>query len=252
MGQQQRSAVNEPRCGRPNVISGSSRANAVLSHDTKNFVCGLIISSADLFALHLFPLRSMQSDSTRRRDVFGIRPGLLAKDFPPQIICASIGWLGNGGRVPVDAAFLSWPRHTSVHLNILHTDVRSPLILAVQPGPDSTVLSAQPSHLLSITPQTNWTVTPLSGPRLHFSSHPSLPKTLFLLHCDIFDSPLPRICAAFPGSTPSSLFGRPSLPFARAASFLGIKSHPALMSARTSHLRSGCKAPPSTRATTLN
>lgn len=81
--------------------------------------------------------------------------------------------------VPVSSAFLSRPHQTFVYLNILHTDLRSLLILPVQPGPDSTKLSGEPTHLLSITPQTNWTVTPLSGPRLHFSSHPSLPKQSF-------------------------------------------------------------------------
>lgn len=168
-------------------FQGGGEQNAELPHGTQNFVRGLLISTADSFTLRLFLPPATQRDSTWRRD-------------------------HSGRRVPVDAAFLRWPRHASVHLNILHPDVRSALIPAVQPGPDSTALSAQPSHLLSITPQTNWTVTPLSGPRLHFSSHPSLPKTLFLLHCDIFDSPLPRICAASLGSTPSSLFGQPSLP----------------------------------------
>lgn len=247
MGQQQRRAVNEPRCGRRNVIPGSLRANAALSHDTKNFACGLLISTADFFTLHLFLLRSLQSDSTRRRDVFGTRAGLLAKDFPPQIICASIGWLE-------DAALLSRPRHTSVHLNILHTDVRSPLILAVQPGPDSTVLSAQPSRAI---------FSPLHRKQiglLHLCLGPDC-ISLLIPHCRkhsffftvTFSTPLFHAFAP-PSSArhlpPSP--GGPSLPFARAASFLGIKSHPALMSARTSHLRSGCKAPRSTRATTLH
>lgn len=61
----------------------------------------------------------------------------------------------------------------------VHTALRTLLILPVQPGPDSANLSPRPTHLLSITPQTNWTVTPLSGPRLHFSSHPSQPKHSF-------------------------------------------------------------------------
>lgn len=70
--------------------------------------------------------------------------------------------------------------HIFLYLNVFHTDLRrSLLILPVQPGPDSANSSPKPSHLLSITPQTNWTVTPLSGPRLHFSSHPSLPKHSF-------------------------------------------------------------------------
>lgn len=60
-----------------------------------------------------------------------------------------------------------------------HTDLRTPLILSVQSGQDLANLSPRPTHLLSITPQTNWSVTPLSGPRLHFSSHPSPPKHSF-------------------------------------------------------------------------
>lgn len=53
------------------------------------------------------------------------------------------------------------------------------LIPAIQPSPDLANLSPGPSHLLSITPQTNWSVTPLSGHRLHFSSHPSASKHSF-------------------------------------------------------------------------
>lgn len=80
---------------------------------------------------------------------------------------------------PVNFTLLSWLHHIFVYLNVFLTDFRTFLILTVQSGPDSANLSPRPTHRLSITPQTNWTVTPLSGPRLHFSSHPSLPKHPF-------------------------------------------------------------------------
>lgn len=93
---------------------------------------------------------------------------------------ASYGWKSHLSLfVPVNFTFLSQLHHIFVYLNVFHTDFRTLLILPVQPGPDSANLSPRPTHLLSITPQTNWTVTPLSGPRLHFSSHPSLPKHSF-------------------------------------------------------------------------
>lgn len=81
--------------------------------------------------------------------------------------------------VPVNFPFLSQLHPIFLYLNVFHTNLRTPLILPVQAGPGLANLSPRPTHLLSITPQTNWSVTPLSGPRLHFSSHPSLPKQSF-------------------------------------------------------------------------
>lgn len=83
-----------------------------------------------------------------------------------------------------------------------HTDPRTPLILPVQPGPDLANLSARPTHLFSITPQTNWSVTPLSGPRLHFSSHPSPPKHSFFFTVTFSAPCIHTFTSPFPSQAP--------------------------------------------------
>lgn len=203
--QRQRSAINEPRRSGRNVVSGSLRAHAELSHKTDNLVCGLNSCS-------IFP-SCFQCRGTSRGAATSLGSDVWPRTWRRKIICAS----STGRKRPPrpcgrSPSLLAAPRGRPSTCFAHRRQISSYHPGPVQPGPDPTALSAEPSHLLSITPQTNWTVTPLSGPRLHFSSHRSLPKTVFLLHCDIFDSPLPRICAAFLTSTPSSLFMRPSTP----------------------------------------
>lgn len=78
-------------------------------------------------------------------------------------------------------------------VNVFQTDLRTALILPVQPCPGLANLSPMPNHLFSITPQTNWSVTPLSGPRLHFSSHPSPPKHSFFFTVTFSASQTPSL-----------------------------------------------------------
>lgn len=83
-------------------------------------------------------------------------------------------------------------------VNVFQTDLRTALILPVQPCPGLANLSPMPNHLFSITPQTNWSVTPLSGPRLHFSSHPSPPKHSFFFTVTFSASQTPSLSSCVP------------------------------------------------------
>lgn len=90
------------------------------------------------------------------------------------------------------------PRFFLSCVNVFQTDLRTALILPVQPCPGLANLSPMPNHLFSITPQTNWSVTPLSGPRLHFSSHPSPPKHSFFFTVTFSASQTPSLSSCVP------------------------------------------------------
>lgn len=108
-----------------------------------------------------------------------------------------------------------------VYLNVFQTDLRTALILPVQPCPGPANLSPMPTHLFSITSQTNWSVTPLSGPRLHFSSHPSPPKHSFFFTATFLASQTPSLSSCAPSTLNCLCLSRlnrisPSLLHARA------------------------------------
>lgn len=102
----------------------------------------------------------------------------------------------------VNFTFLSQLHHIFVYLNVFHTDLRRTLILPVQPGLDLANLSPRPTHLFSITRQTNWSVTPLCGPRLHFSSHPSPSKHSFFFTVTFSALCIHTFTLPFPSLTP--------------------------------------------------
>lgn len=106
--------------------------------------------------------------------------------------------------ININLCYLSFSFHATSHICLPHCffppkkDLRTFLILPIQLSPDLANLSHRPTHLLSITPQTNWSVTPLSGPRLHFSSHPSPPKHSFFFTVTSEAGPTPTLSSCVP------------------------------------------------------